>query len=92
MKFFPQAEPYGGSRLRAHPAADVLGTTFTQYFDGPDLNTSYYNALVVNDWVSSSRINAETGQNFSSWGEFFGPHLIHDDYFTTVVCIMKSPL
>ncbi|MCJ1261797.1 hypothetical protein MMC22_001665 [Lobaria immixta] len=82
-QFFPDIDPFGGSRLRAHPAADVLGNTFTQDWDTPGLNQSYYYSLSVNEWVATDLLNADTGRNFTSWGEFYGPHMYDGDYFTT---------
>ncbi|KAF7508487.1 hypothetical protein GJ744_009200 [Endocarpon pusillum] len=82
-QFFPSVEPFTGSRLRAHPRADVLGNTFTQYFNNPAINESAYYVLAASDWVATDRLNADTGQNFTSWGEFFGPRLYNGDYFTT---------
>ncbi|KAI9709404.1 MAG: hypothetical protein M1812_007681 [Candelaria pacifica] len=83
--FFPANDTFRGSRLRAHPMADVLGNTFTNYFTSNEAPTSeVYNALAANAWVATDRLNAATGQNFSSWGELFGPHTYNGDSFTTV--------
>ena len=81
-QFFPDIDPFAGSRLRAHPTADVLGNTYTTYY-GSGLNETFYDALSDSDWNSADRINADTGANFSSWGEFFGPHEYNGDTFTT---------
>ncbi|MCJ1473175.1 hypothetical protein MMC13_001826 [Lambiella insularis] len=81
-QFFPTVDPFGGSRLRAQPKADILGNTFTNYYS-PALNETFYDALSASDWVATDRINANTNQNFTSWGEFFGPHLYNGDNFTT---------
>ncbi len=40
--------------------------------------------MSASDFVSTDRLNAETGRNFTSWGEFFGPHEFNGDSFTTV--------
>ncbi len=83
--FFPSNDTFRGSRLRAHPQADVIGNTFTAYYESnQSINGSLYDALSASDWVSTDRLNAETGQNFTSWGEFFGPHYYNGDTFTTV--------
>lgn len=83
--FFPSNEPFRGSRLRAHSTADTIGNTFTTYYQSnQSANSSVYDALSVSDWVATDRLNAETSQNFSSWSEFFGPHVYNDDSFTTV--------
>lgn len=71
--------------MRAHPAADVLGNTLTQLWDNPRLNQSYYYSLSVNEWVATDLLDADTGRNFTSWGEFYGPHMYDGDYFTTTV-------
>ena len=83
--FFPSRDTFRGSRLRAHATADVIGNTFTSYYaTGKAVNSSEYDALSVSDFVSTDRLNAETDQNFTSWGEFFGPHEYNGDLFTTV--------
>ncbi|KAL8720877.1 MAG: hypothetical protein Q9225_002322 [Loekoesia sp. 1 TL-2023] len=83
--FFPSKDPFRGSRLRANPIADVLGNTFTSYFEAnKSPNSSVYENIVSSEWVATDRLKAATGQNFTSWGEFFGPHEHHGDLFTTV--------
>ncbi|RDL33310.1 Uncharacterized protein BP5553_08749 [Venustampulla echinocandica] len=83
-QFFPTIDPYGGSRLRAHAAANSMGSTITGYFD--ELDEEYYDfyGLYANEWVSSTRINVTTNRNFTSWAEFFGPHPANGDIFTSV--------
>lgn len=87
LQFFPGTEPFAGSRLRAHAAADVLGNTMTTFFDTQTLNPAAYSAFSASDWVSSNLLNAETGENFTSWGELFGPRLYNGDLFTATVSI-----
>jgi hypothetical protein len=84
-QFFPTIIPYGGSRLRAHESANVMGDSMTSYFDILDEDDDDYYSLVADEWVSSTRVNAVTGANFSSWFEFFGPHSFNGDTFTTTV-------
>ena len=84
-QFFPTTEPFAGSRMRAHEAADVLGTTLTDEYDTQTLNDTFYYELSANEWVATDRLNADTSQNFTSWGEFFGPHEYNGDSFTNVV-------
>jgi len=84
-RFFPTLEPFGGSRMRAFHATNAMGEAITDYWDQLTINdTDYYN-LVDDEWMASDLINAETGQNFSSWEEFYGPHLFNGDNFTTIV-------
>ena len=83
--FFPGSDTFRGSRLRAHPQADVIGNTFTTYYEtNQSPNSSVYDALSASEWVATDRLNAATGENFTSWGEFFGPHFYNGDTFTTV--------
>ncbi|KAI4121471.1 MAG: hypothetical protein LQ338_006342 [Usnochroma carphineum] len=86
-QFFPTVDPYGAGRLRADKTADALGNTFTQYYDThspADMQAPSYLTLSASAWVATDYLNAETGRNFSSWPEYFGPHAEHGDLFTTV--------
>jgi len=71
--------------MRAHPMADSLGKTITGYWDSLKTTDSDYSALVADEWLATDRLNAVTGNNFSSWSEFFGPHKNHGDAFTITV-------
>lgn len=75
--------------MRAHPTADVLGNTFTTYYS-TTLNASSYDNLTVNEWVATSLLSAEDGQNFTSWEDFYGPHNYNGDGFTSVVSLFAS--
>jgi hypothetical protein len=82
-QFFPNIDPFAGSRMRAHPSANVMGETMTNYWNSlNDTSDDNYN-LAANEWVATDRLDANTGQNFSSWAEFFGPYLYDGDDFTT---------
>lgn len=85
LQFFPSTDPFAGARLRAHATADVLGNTFTSFYDTQPLDLALYSAFSASDWVATDLLNADTGENFTSWGEFFGPHAYNGDYFTTTV-------
>jgi hypothetical protein len=63
-----------------------MGDSITSYFDSLDEDDDDYYSLVADEWVSSTRVNADTGRNFSSWAEFYGPHPHNGDTFTTTVC------
>ncbi|CAD6443262.1 9d2e7923-2f4f-4e57-b298-0044821c9a72 [Sclerotinia trifoliorum] len=83
-QFFPNIDPFAGSRMRAHASADVLGKTLTPYWDSlaEDDETKY--VLAADEWVVTDRINADTNRNFTNWGEFFGPNLYNGDNFTNI--------
>jgi hypothetical protein len=83
-RFFPNIDPFQGSRLRAHPAANVMGNVITEYFEAFDNTTETYADLITSEWVATTKINAETNQLFTSWSEEFGgPHFFDGDNFTT---------
>lgn len=85
-EFFPTIDPFGASRLRAQATVDALGNTFTNYYDNTDpaQMDPPYEVLSARDWTATDYLNAATGQNFTSFGEFFGPNPDHGDLFTTV--------
>jgi hypothetical protein len=83
--FFPTLDPFGGSRMRAHYATNVMGDAITGYWTTlTEDDDDYYN-LAADEWMSADRINANTNRNFTSWAEFYGPHQSHGDSFTTPV-------
>ena len=83
--FLPSNDTFSGSRLRAQPLAGVIGNTFTTFFqDQKSKISSVYDDLRPSDFVSTSRIDVETNQDFTSWAQFLGPHPFNGDFFTTV--------
>ncbi len=92
QRFFPNVEPFAGSRMRAHYAANVMGSTDTAFWDNLTMDDPYYDALAASEWVVTDRINAATNQYFHSWGEFYGPNNYNGDNFTNVVsnhCVLS---
>lgn len=85
-QFFPNIDPFAGSRMRAHPSADVLGKTLTPYWDSLAEDDEAKYILAADEWVVTNRINPNTNSNFTSWAEFFGPNLYNGDNFTNIVC------
>ncbi|KAL8856656.1 MAG: hypothetical protein Q9178_006723 [Gyalolechia marmorata] len=82
-QFFPSIDPFGGSRLRAHDTANILGNTFSAYYDSQRPNTTVTDQFAGSVWTAQGYLNAETGRNFSSWAELYGPHQYNGDFFTT---------
>jgi hypothetical protein len=72
-QFFPDFDTFAGSRRRDHPLANILRESFTAYFDGLTTEDPDYDYIVSIEWVITPRLNAETGRNFSSWSEYYGP-------------------
>lgn len=71
--FFPNIDPFGGSRLRATTPANVMGQTLTLAFANLTSANDTYLQLVDSEWVATTRINANTSETFTSWPQFFGP-------------------
>lgn len=67
--------------------ANALGATMTDFWG--NLTTSdaeYYDGMAANEWVVTDRLDAETGRNFTSWQDFFGPaDSYNGDNFTKTV-------
>jgi hypothetical protein len=72
--------------MRAHSTADVIGQSFNTFFDDMSPDDKYYDdnysELISSEWVVTDRINAETGRNFTSWAEYFGPRHVNGNPFT----------
>jgi len=72
--------------MRAHSMADAIGQSIGSYFEEAELDTDYYNEyysqFIASEWIVTDRINAQTGSDFSSWSEYFGPRRLNDDAFT----------
>lgn len=90
-RLFPNIDPYGGSRMRAHHAADVMGDSLTEYYSGLATSDPNYEALAADEWIATPRINADTGANFTSWAEFYGSYEYNGDNFTAKVSASKLP-
>ena len=92
-QFFPNTEPFGGSRMRATSAGNVMGQTITNIAENvmgqtitdifQGINLTEHHLQASDEWVATERINADTDSVFTSWTEFFGPHLYDGDEFTT---------
>jgi len=88
-QFFPQIDPFAGSRRRSQSVGNILGNTMTHWWDHLDRNnvnhTSWIRRFAANEWVISNRLNPDTGKNFSSWQEYAGPRTFQNDNFTLIV-------
>lgn len=91
VRFFPNIKPYAASQMRAHDATNVMGKTMTAYYQFLQEEGDQEDAdiLSANEWVATSRVNAQTGANFTSWGQFYGPHAADGDEFTTKVSVLQ---
>lgn len=90
-QFFPNIEPFAGSRRRSHRLGNILGAATTNFWSSlrPDNDEweydIYHDAYAADEWVIADRINAATNHTFANWQEYQGPIPIHGDTFTLVV-------
>jgi hypothetical protein len=88
-QFFPQNDPFAGSRRRMHPNANLLGNTITHWW--AQLNRTnpahvpWIRKFAANEWVLTDRLNADTGKNFTNWPEYAGPKRFVNDDFSLIV-------
>lgn len=83
-QFFPTIDPFAGSRMRSSDLSNALGATTTGFWSSLNTTDPLYYLLAADEWVVTDRINAQTGQNFSSWQEFFGPIQNRGDAFSLI--------
>ncbi|KAF1840462.1 peptidase S41 family protein [Cucurbitaria berberidis CBS 394.84] len=84
--FFPDLTPFGGSRRRSFPLANVIGESTSEYWTSLDDNDAdiraFKESLAGDEWVINTRLNAATGRNFSNWSEYQGPVTDNGDSFS----------
>ncbi|KAK8052192.1 hypothetical protein PG993_003577 [Apiospora rasikravindrae] len=88
LRFFPRHEPFAGSRRRSHRLGNILGNATTTWWNtlDPENDNDFedWELGLVDEWVITPRVNAETGKNFANWREYAGPKHSHGDDFTLV--------
>ncbi|PSK55276.1 hypothetical protein B9Z65_2665 [Elsinoe australis] len=77
-RFFPDEDPFTGSRRRKHAYGDLLGNAYTNYWNGDQIweddDTGYlFELFAGSEWVISTKDNPITGQNFTLWPEYSPP-------------------
>ncbi|OJD30401.1 peptidase s41 family protein [Diplodia corticola] len=95
--FFPQTTPFHGSRRRSFGLANSLGQFTTDFWSSLQPGTTdyddWYDSLASDEWVVTDRLNADTGENFTSWADFYGPRAYHgDDFSLTEQYNLSSPV
>lgn len=95
FRFFPHLETFAGSRSRSHELGNIIGNATTNWWDSLDPNnaTQYDDWLdyMLDDWVITTRLDAETGDNFQNWDEYAGNRSAFGDHFTLVVSPFSTP-
>lgn len=92
-RFFFDQDPYTGNRIRSHDLANALGTVYSAWWeDLPSTNDSLAGDYSGLEWVTTNRINEATGEDFTSWAEFYGPVTENEDYFSKTQLFNLSDL
>ncbi|THZ05078.1 hypothetical protein D6C95_03000 [Aureobasidium pullulans] len=88
-QLFPNLEPYGGTRFRAHTALDNLGEMYSEaaapYTHNPN-QTDKILEVVSSSWNYRSDMDVN-GKPFSDWEAKYGPHQHgpSNDSFTSII-------
>ncbi|KAH8716833.1 hypothetical protein GQ44DRAFT_762458 [Phaeosphaeriaceae sp. PMI808] len=85
-QLFPDEDPYGANRFRAHEAIDLIGTAYSSMASqGPRmLGGNYTIQNAQTSWFDYHTDMTVDGHSFSSWKEKFGSHKVNDDQYTTL--------
>lgn len=90
LQLFPSIEPYGAARYRAHDAFHYFSAIVA------DLAVEGVNAdgITTDDWDDAdfgirspflwSNILNVDGEHYKSYAEYYGPHTIHNDTFSSI--------
>jgi hypothetical protein len=90
QQFFPSLVPFAGSNLREHQLADIMGSSITSYYDSLDDDSyAHQNASAI-EWIATTRLNAETGRNFTSWQELYDQGPDNIDSFSSTIRLNTS--
>lgn len=85
-QLFPDMDPYGANRWRAHEAVDLIGKTYSKIASlGP--RTGKGNVTLQNaqfPWFDYHTDMTVEGKPFSSWAEKYGPIDVKDNKYTTL--------
>jgi hypothetical protein len=85
-QLFPDADPYGANRFRAHEAVDLIGKAFSAVGSSAP-RTGKGNVTVQNaqsTWFDYHNDMTAEGKPFSSWAEKYGPVETNGVQYTTL--------
>ncbi|KAF7508824.1 hypothetical protein GJ744_008701 [Endocarpon pusillum] len=77
-QFFPDIEPFGGGRYRAHESANILGTEFSRLSFSQN-GVGYTSPFNYHSYIDSSN------EPFTSWTDMYDGHVINNDNFTNIL-------
>jgi hypothetical protein len=91
-RFFPKTDPYAASRRRNHRLGNIIGKAYTNLFGGLKISDERYQDLLADEWVATSRLNAASNKNFSSWAAYSGPEQSKDGSYSLTVSLRFDKL
>ena len=89
-QFFPSIVPFAGSNMREHPLADIMGSVITSYYESLDDDSYAHQNASADEWIATTRLNAETGRNFTSWQELYDQGQDNVDSFSSTIRLNTS--
>ena len=86
-QLFPDMDPYGANRFRAHEAVDLIGKAYSSVASlgprVPRLNNGTISSA-QSSWFDYHTDMTVDAKPFSSWAEKYGPHELNGDQYTTL--------
>jgi hypothetical protein len=87
-QLFPSIVPFGASRFHAHSAFELIGAALTDAINNETFiqqnSTEFLDAVEffsIFDYQLQLDVN---NQDFTSFEDYFGPHVVHGDNYTSV--------
>ncbi|KAI2485515.1 Peptidase S41 family protein [Pyrenophora tritici-repentis] len=87
-QLFPDQDPYGASRFRAHEALDLIGQATSQFaskFPRNEISENYTIGQAQSSYFDYNFDMKVDGTPFSSWDEKIGPQEVNGALYTTLV-------
>lgn len=85
-QLFPDEDPYGANRFRAHEAIDLIGKSYSAMASRAPRNggENYTIEDAQTSWFDYHTDMTVDGKPFSSWEEKYGPQEVNGDQYTTL--------
>lgn len=87
-QLFPTIAPFGASRFHAHSAFELIGAALTDVVNNETFiqqdGAGYLTALENFSFFDYKLLLDVNNQDFTSFEDYFGPHVVHGDNYTAV--------
>ena len=85
-QLFPTIAPFGASRFHAHSAFELIGAALTDVVNNETFiqqdGAGYLTALENFSFFDYKLLLDVNNQDFTSFEDYFGPHVVHGDNYT----------